>query len=515
MINRSAVATLLEYKTKVMLELTGGDYTSDRPGLDLVVLVEVSVDVFDWGIEQVKTAMRFLVRKLSPMDRLSFITFDAHARELWPLRQITEASSRRELEDLISTLKGNSRCDGIQEALEAGVGVLADRKVHVDRVAAIMLVSAGRKQHGDATLVNVGDMPVYTFFFGGEGNDPMLLHEVAAKSMGGTFSHVVKQDTGGLTMAFSQCLAGLLTVAVRNLELTVAAVGGESKIVKLTAGSYQQQRKDEDSLTVRFGNLYSTEVRKVIVELLLPTIRSDRSAGILNITYSHDCLAGRMKFVAPAETLTVWRTGARFLEQEKPEWLLLEEARLQMAQMVKEARINVSHPKSDRMTKLVEAQNMAERQSHWPLLTTKLFELIKVELDYSYKFRHGGFPYALSWESCHGRQRTVGSPYDMQWFATPMMQAKYLQQAKKFVKEPLMLLPSVDDDVKEELGAALTTDVTRRAEEMRRLARDVVRMRVRMEPSRRRPLLQEIEQRFLKMLPLLHTRRPRSSHYYD
>jgi hypothetical protein len=37
----STVAPLLEHKKKVMLKLTGGDYTSDRPGLDLVVVVDV------------------------------------------------------------------------------------------------------------------------------------------------------------------------------------------------------------------------------------------------------------------------------------------------------------------------------------------------------------------------------------------------------------------------------------------------------------------------------------------
>jgi hypothetical protein len=56
--------------------------------------------------------------------------------------------------------------------------------------------------------------------------------------MGGTFSHVQITEGGALTMAFSQCLAGLFTVAVQDLELTVAASGDNSTILEVTSGSY-------------------------------------------------------------------------------------------------------------------------------------------------------------------------------------------------------------------------------------------------------------------------------------
>lgn len=106
------------------------------------------------------------------------------------------------------------------EGLLTGLKVIADRKVNSNRVAGIMLMSDGQQSNGDATRVTVGNIPVYTFGFG-QDNDPMLLSAVAANSMGGTFSHV-HQDIGGgsLIMAFSQCLAGLLTVSLQDLELS-------------------------------------------------------------------------------------------------------------------------------------------------------------------------------------------------------------------------------------------------------------------------------------------------------
>jgi hypothetical protein len=152
-----------------------------------------------------------------------------------------------------------------------------------------MLISGGKQTNVDGISVNVGDVPVYTFGVGAD-SDHVLLSLVAATSIGGTFSHVLDHDIGGLTMAFSQCLAGLLTVAVQDLELMVAPVKGQSSIVRVTAGSYPQEQVGNGpagSVTVRFGNLYSAEVRKVIVELDLPEIQSECSAEILDVTYSH------------------------------------------------------------------------------------------------------------------------------------------------------------------------------------------------------------------------------------
>lgn len=473
----NTVAPLLGYKQKVMLELTGGDYSSDRPGLDLVVVVDVSKSMRGEKINQVKTSLRFLVQKLSPMDRLCVINFSYYPWELWPLRQITEAS-QRELQDLISKLEPSGGTD-IEESLQVGLNVLADREVRVGRVAAIMLVSGGQQVNGDALLVDVGDVPVYTFCFGGTDMDSVL-SAVAAKSMGGTFSHVVEQDSGALTMAFSQCLAGLLTVAVQDLELMVAAVGGESKIVTVTAGSYpQEQRKDDDdSVTVRFGNLYCTEVRKVIVELLLPKIQSERSAKILDVTYSHSHgrSAGRMK-------LTVWRTGVDMSEEEKPAELLSEEARLQTVEMMQEARIMADCKMlDDARNKLVEALNMSEEiiynYSELCLVSAELQKLLEL-FETQETYEKQGRPYALASASSHNRQRFAGRGGDigvMRLFATPRMD-KYLEQAQKFLNDPTMPLPpSVDDDVMEDVGA-LTANVAIREEEMRSLALDVVCVR--------------------------------------
>lgn len=277
-------APLEENNQKVMLELTGGDSTGDRSGLDLVAVLDVSGSMQGEKIDKMKTAMQFVIKKLSPIDRLSIVTFSDAAARLCPLRQITE-TSQPELQGLIDGLKAGGNTN-ITDGLQTGIKVLADRKVSGGRVVGVMLMSDGQQNRGgDAAQVAVGNVPVYTFGFGAD-YDPTVLHAVANKSMGGTFS--VVQDVNGLSLAFSQCLAGLLTVVVQDLKLTVARIEDESTIQKVTAGSYlQTQDADAGSVTVSFGDLYSREVRKVIVDLLLPAIESERGADILEVTYSY------------------------------------------------------------------------------------------------------------------------------------------------------------------------------------------------------------------------------------
>lgn len=158
-----------------------------------------------------------------------------------------------------------------------------------------MLVSDGRQTVGDAAGVSIrGNVPVYTFAFGDDHN-PVVLSKVAANNNGGTFSHVHETRGGdALTTAISQCLAGLLTVSVQDLKVTLAAVGDESTIVKVTAGSYPQTGNQNGSVTISFGNVYSREVRRVIVDLLLPpAIKSQRSERRSSSSHTQAALAAQ------------------------------------------------------------------------------------------------------------------------------------------------------------------------------------------------------------------------------
>jgi uncharacterized protein YegL len=287
-------APLEENDQKVMLELTGDDSSVDRPGLDLVAVLDVSGSMTGHKIQEMKTAMQFVVRKLCPIDRLSIVIFNSDATRMCPLRRVTKAS-HGELQEMVDSLMARGGTN-MEAGLKTGMKVLTDRKVSDGRVVGIMLLSDGQQNsRTDAARVPVGNVPVYTFSFGKDA-DSYVLNTVAANSMGGMFSFA--RDGDGVTIAFSQCLAGLLTVAAQDLYLTVTAsrVGDESTTIKkITTGSYLQTQHSDDpgSMTIAFGHLYNKEVRKVIVYLSLPAVESERSADILKVTYSYNRYAVR------------------------------------------------------------------------------------------------------------------------------------------------------------------------------------------------------------------------------
>ncbi|EEF42595.1 E3 ubiquitin-protein ligase WAV3 [Ricinus communis] len=446
-------APLQESKFKVMLELTGGDSSNDRPGLDLVAVLDVSGSMAGDKIEKVKTAMLFVIKKLSPIDRLSVVTFSADANRLCPLRQITE-NSQKDLEKLINGLNADGATN-ITAGLQTGLKVLSDRSLSGGRVVGIMLMSDGEQNAGgDAAQVPVGNVPVYTFGFG-INHEPRVLKAIAHNSIGGTFSDV--QDTNNLSKAFSQCLAGLLTVVVQDLKLTVTRCKDESTIEQVSAGSYPQFKDDDaGSVTVTFGDLYSKEVRTVIVDLLLPEVSKERGAEVLEITYLYS--TGGKLFEAPPAIINVRRSGMSPDQQEMPE-VLTEETRLRTARMIKEARVMADDSKlDDARDKLVEAQNLLEDVLDE---SNPLVEMLRSELQQLLKlmksqeiYEKQGRPFALSSETCHDRQRFAsrGDVESLRLYATPRMD-KYLEQAKSFEEDPSKPLPSVDEDVKEELAA--------------------------------------------------------------
>ncbi|KAH7842598.1 hypothetical protein Vadar_007091 [Vaccinium darrowii] len=162
-------APLEESKFKVMLELTGAGSGNDRRGLDLVMVLDVSGSMDGDKLKKMIITTRFVIKKLSPIDRLSIVTFAENSKRLCPLRQITE-HSQTEIENLVNALVSNGGTN-IAAGFQTGLQVLNDRSLTSGRAVCIMLMSNGLQTDGDATKVPVGKVPVHTFGYG-QDHDP-------------------------------------------------------------------------------------------------------------------------------------------------------------------------------------------------------------------------------------------------------------------------------------------------------------------------------------------------------
>ncbi|CAD6256454.1 unnamed protein product [Miscanthus lutarioriparius] len=449
-------APLEENRQQVLLELTDTSSTAERSGLDLVAVLDVSGSMRGWKLEKLKTAMKFVISKLSPIDRLSIVSFSTEAKRLFHLRSMTEAT-KAELTDMVENRLNASGSTNMEAGLETGLKVLGGRQHKGGRrVAAIVLMSDGQQGPGDATVVPIDDDvgAVYTFGFGAD-QDSKVLEAIARNSHGGTFYDV--GDGESLAVHFSQIMAGLLSVVVQDLQLTVWETTGHSRIDdnRVDAGCYP---KDTDnrarSVTVTFGYLYSGEVRKVMVDLLLPAVQRDTQGRV---------------YYSPRDRLRCFirRTGSASPYAKTLE-VKAELVRRRHSKILEEAS-GMNEDLHGARRKLLEAQVAldAEPSSH------PLFAILKAELEKLLTLTTWKELLAclLASVRSHLTQRYAGRhDVSVRIFATERMET-YMDQASKFEEDPDKLPPSVDDDVQAEAEMVKRTWVPQRSPEQRGTSR--------------------------------------------
>ncbi|CAM0146229.1 unnamed protein product [Urochloa decumbens] len=286
-------APLEENTQEVLLEVTDTSSPGERSGLDLVAVLDVSGSM-SWNskLDKLKTAMKFVISKLGPMDRLSIVSFSSYADKQCSLCVMT-ADAKEKLKDIVERLSAGGSTN-MRDGLKMGLDVLAQRQYSRGRVSSVVLMSDGDEDSPGASLaVDARGKAVYTFGFG-EDHDAKarVLGAIASKSNGGTFHYV--RDDESLTVRFAEILAGLLSVVVQDLELVVSEQPGHSKIIvqekdegdAAEPGKYPQRRQG-DKVCISFGDLFSGEVRKVIVHLLLPAVHRGYRATVLTAQCSY------------------------------------------------------------------------------------------------------------------------------------------------------------------------------------------------------------------------------------
>ncbi|KAF7008911.1 hypothetical protein CFC21_023560 [Triticum aestivum] len=460
--SRDDVALTADEVTAV-IELNAAPSAVVREGLDLVVVLDVSGSMQGERLESMKQSMQFVIMKLTPVDRLSVVTFSSHAQRLCPLRSMTE-SAQKEVKAIIDGLKASGTTN-IKSGLEIARQVVAERSTKKSRTANVFLMSDGVQSAGEATDVDLGSASVYTFGLGKD-TDHKLLNAIAKKSPGGTFSTV--RDGANLTRPFSQMLGGLLTVVAQDVKLTLTPKTEEDGLKAMVVPADTDYTQTTDSatgvITINFGTLFSGESRKVTVTMTL----SDCAAG----TTRHDAVLAEAQHSYTAqsvvhglqtpENLKIYRTqNPATVAGSKARWVLAELARRRQAQAIRDAMALAEAGDLDGARyKLVEAQNALEDlvlddgQKLIDSLRAELAQLIKL-MATKELYEAQGRPYALASDTSHARQRYAdrGDETDaVRLFATARMDT-YLKQAKQFDSDPTKPLPSAADDVKEEIAA--------------------------------------------------------------
>lgn len=269
-----------------------------RAPVDLVTVLDVSGSMAGTKLALLKRAMGFVIQNLGPNDRLAVIAFSSTARRLFPLRRMSETGRQQALQ-AVNSLVANGGTN-IAEGLRKGAKVMEDRR-EKNPVASIILLSDGQDTY---TVNNASSnqqqpnyqlllplsihnenssnfkIPVHTFGFGAD-HDASSMHSISEIS-GGTFSFIETESV--IQDAFAQCIGGLLSVTVKELQLSIECVNPTVKLGSLKAGSYPNRVTSDGHMgTIDVGDLYADEERDFLVSINVPAETSGNSTPILKV----------------------------------------------------------------------------------------------------------------------------------------------------------------------------------------------------------------------------------------
>nr|GMC50116.1 E3 ubiquitin-protein ligase WAV3-like [Ipomoea batatas] len=269
-----------------------------RAPIDLVTVLDISGSMAGTKLALLKRAMSFVIQNLGPSDRLAVIAFSSTARRLFPLRRMSE-TGRHEALQAVNSLVANGGTN-IAEGLRKGAKIMEDRR-EKNPVASIILLSdgqdtytvsssGGNQQQPNYQLLLPSSMhggegsnfkiPVHTFGFGAD-HDASSMHSISEIS-GGTFSFI--ETEGVIQDAFAQCIGGLLSVVVKELQLSIDCVHPEVYLSSLRAGSYRSHiMSDGRKGSIDVGDLYADEERDFLVSIKVPADYLRNETSLLKV----------------------------------------------------------------------------------------------------------------------------------------------------------------------------------------------------------------------------------------
>lgn len=423
--------------------------TSQRAPVDLVTVLDVSGSMAGTKLALLKRAMGFVIQNLGPSDRLSVVAFSSTARRIFSLRRMTEVGKQEALL-AVNSLTSNGGTN-IAEGLRKGAKAIVDRKWK-NPVASIILLSDGqdtysinspqgnrvRTDYKSLLPISIqrnggagSQIPVHSFGFGSD-HDAASMHSISENS-GGTFSFI--EAEGVIQDAFAQCIGGLLSVVVQELQVKVECVHPELQISSMKAGSYRTNILPTARMgTVDVGDLYAEEERDFLVTINVPVDELSDETSLLHVKcFYRDPITEDNVTLEEASQVKIQRpviTGEQVVSMEVDR----QRNRLNAAEAMAEARVAAESGDLARAVSVLENCSKALSESAsaraGDRLCTALYSELK-EMQERMANRHvyesSGRAYVLSGLSSHSWQRATarGDSTDstslVQAYQTPSM----------------------------------------------------------------------------------------------
>lgn len=420
-----------------------------RAPVDLVTVLDVSGSMSGTKLALLKRAMGFVIQNLGPSDRLSVIAFSSTARRHFPLNRMTETGKLEALQAVNSLVSSGGT--NIAEGLRKGFKVMVDRKWK-NPVCSIILLSDGQDTYtisGTSMTRPQADyksllptsihrngssgfrIPVHAFGFGSD-HDAASMHSISEIS-GGTFSFI--EAEGVIQDAFAQCIGGLLSVVVQELQVKVESLHPRLEIGSIQAGSYKSSIMANAIMGfVDVGDLYAEEERDFLVTVNIPVDGTSDEMSLLKVSCTYrDPMTKGMMTLEEASQVKIQRpeiTGTRVVSMEVEK----QRNRLRAAEAMAEARAAAENGDLARAVSVLESCGKALSETASTRAGDRLCIALCAELKEMQErmasrrvYETSGRAYILSGLSSHSWQRATarGDSTDstnlMQAYQTPSM----------------------------------------------------------------------------------------------
>lgn len=194
----------------------------NRMGIDLICVVDVSGSMAsEKKLNLVQETLRTMISMMTEYDRLALIVFNHEARQIFPLRQISQKNSQL-FADFINSLNssgGTNINNGVSLAME----MIKHRK-YKNPITSVFLLSDGQDQVSNSlktiqtTLNSIEEsFTVHSFGFGKD-HDADLMRDIA-KTRGGNFYFV--DDLKTIEDCFLDAMGLLFSAVLKDVEIKV------------------------------------------------------------------------------------------------------------------------------------------------------------------------------------------------------------------------------------------------------------------------------------------------------
>ena len=268
-----------------------------RKPIDIVVVLDRSGSMYGAKLKLCLKTIKFLIREMSSHDRLSIVTYDTYVHLDLPLTKM-DRKGKALVEKILPGISTGSQTNLSGGLLQGIQEIQSEKRLDggsPNPVKSILLLTDGLANIGITSTKEMiqilqgtlhKDVTLFTFGYGPDHNVDML-RQMSEASRG---MYYFVKDIDGVSLAFADCLGGLLSVVAQNIKLDVKAING-CEIVSFKTKKEINTIKEKEHYEVEVGDIYAEEERDVLVIIKLPQVKGDRKAGFdviqCTITYAN------------------------------------------------------------------------------------------------------------------------------------------------------------------------------------------------------------------------------------